>query len=650
MTKKLPQKTREHDLEVESRRKFENLLPTGWLFHRPNTEHEYGIDGVVELSCGNDIKGFEFKIQLKATDSEREPHSVSIKQTTYNYYQNISQQMPVLMVRYHAKSGNFYVKWFHDFDPYYNKKGKIKKNNDKKNTISFYWNEEDLWIDGITSNKLLKDVELFINIKNHNITRPFNFYVKCIPNFRFNNCIAKLENRLGDIPFINLFYTKTEDCVGIIDIKAYESKCHFYNNTGLVIHYNDINDEMTFVEILILQLAYAFKNIRYIHESVALLDLIVDSKSILRSIDIVNITLDLILELRDWDKLRRFATNIIKILDNLEDEFKLQIRIKIHIFLLNNKYAIPSEEVLNILKMNINSHSAPEDFEAQSHEYYNLGNYIGQDNPKNAIKFYNKARKLNPKYLQSDYFLRELAGLLFRTGRYKLSAYFYKKAFRINKEKNILPLYADTLMYLGNYYYAHKVFERYLKTTNEEDFNGEWYLKNLILKNIIKKLGIKRQNRTFKKFMEAQVYLTNINEHKEEDIIGLLEIDALCPRAWVLLSNFIEDELESTFALICACVPYNDLELLAISFIRHQILNKEKNILSFALVHFGALKDAYTFYKEVSKIVRKSNRINAKETYLKQLYTILSDIRKSIPNKIQLRLLHDEDISILDIE
>lgn len=130
----MPKRTRQHELETESRIRFSSVIPNNWLFR--DISPDYGIDGIVEVFEENgNASGGIFLIQLKATDEEKIERAlhVVLKTDSGKYYANIL--LPVLIVLFHSKSNNIFARFF-------DKKMKIPNN---QKTFTFILSEKDLW-------------------------------------------------------------------------------------------------------------------------------------------------------------------------------------------------------------------------------------------------------------------------------------------------------------------------------------------------------------------------------------------------------------------------------------------------------------------------------------------------------------------------
>lgn len=162
----LPKRPREHQLEDKSETAFKDAVPDEWVYR--SLLRDYGVDGEVEIfdSAGNST-GLKFLVQLKATaepDLDR-ALAVSLDKDKYDYYWSLD--LPVLMVRYHAPTQYIFARWFHTYDPYYDKKG-----TQFKRTFTFRWSKDDRWGDNSTAEKIALDVKAFRQVRSSNIPLP----------------------------------------------------------------------------------------------------------------------------------------------------------------------------------------------------------------------------------------------------------------------------------------------------------------------------------------------------------------------------------------------------------------------------------------------------------------------------------------------
>jgi hypothetical protein len=132
----MPKRPRSHQIEQNSRIAFEAVLPDHFIYRRK--EDDYGLDGEVEVfdAVTDEATGALFYVQLKATDKTRLKTALSarIEPTTANYYRSLP--LPTLMVRYLTVSNRLFVRWFHQFDPYYGGETKRESHSDGRKVMS----------------------------------------------------------------------------------------------------------------------------------------------------------------------------------------------------------------------------------------------------------------------------------------------------------------------------------------------------------------------------------------------------------------------------------------------------------------------------------------------------------------------------------
>ena len=126
--------------------------------------------------------------------------------------------------------------------------------------------------------------------------------------------------------------------------------------------------------------------------------------------------------------------------------------------------------------------------------HYNFGNYlrhIGRE--RNALHHYRKAAEYDPTYLERGYYWRELGGVVFESGCYRMAVRFYQRAIRLGEEGDCAALLADALMLAGRYRESQEGFEAYI--TSNPDAESEWRLKAWVLRGVRKMLKLDQQDR-----------------------------------------------------------------------------------------------------------------------------------------------------------
>lgn len=103
---------REHVLETESRRAFEQWLPAEWVV-RPQ-DIDYGIDAQVQVFEGGHATTSFFFAQLKATDSiDIADESPGYRFSTERLLYYVNCPLPVMLVLYDAAGRRLFYLWVH---------------------------------------------------------------------------------------------------------------------------------------------------------------------------------------------------------------------------------------------------------------------------------------------------------------------------------------------------------------------------------------------------------------------------------------------------------------------------------------------------------------------------------------------------------
>ncbi len=112
----MPKRPVQHQLENQSRIAFEGALPPRLVYRK--YDPDYGLDGEVEeFDESEKTTGLRFAVQLKSVGEPQRGLRARLPLETAAYYR--AQPVPVLMVLYVRSSDALYVRWFHEYDPYY---------------------------------------------------------------------------------------------------------------------------------------------------------------------------------------------------------------------------------------------------------------------------------------------------------------------------------------------------------------------------------------------------------------------------------------------------------------------------------------------------------------------------------------------------
>ncbi len=554
----MPKRPNQHKLEDLSRAKFQLVLPKRWVYR--DKDKDYGIDGEVELFDQDDkAQGLLFYVQLKATESKEDETilNVDFNIETLMYYKKLD--VPVLLVRYSEFKDCFYIKWLYNVDLFYSKK--------EAKTFRIKLEKENLW----TSNTSLEIEKRLVRLKkiksgHFNFPIPFSLtirenYIHSISKTVLHTQIKKeLKSYLDIIEFSPKDNSVLES---ILDNK--ELKINLSDIAGCTFHSIDLRDKESFSEgiakdillglsaamVQIGQIDYCGKII-FEHE---LQSRLIDKHELLvymlpplfKSSYFENV-LDLIGDIFESEK--SFEISIIStanILISAKTESKSKVK-AIERFFTNR--------LLAAIKIN--------DSTQIGIAHYNLGNhYRGQSKYYESTSNYIAAKRYEPKYLNQDYYFSELAGVLFLLDKYKTSACLYGKAIELGAKGLTNALYADALMFSGEYQKAVDAFQDYLKDTEKPQ--DEFLLKSLCLEGILENSDIKCQKRDN---MNAtrKADLSNVEKGitPKQQLDKSLESDLLCGLAWFNYGIIQSEELDYNAAMfsftMAGLVQTNDIE------------------------------------------------------------------------------------------
>jgi tetratricopeptide (TPR) repeat protein len=169
---------------------------------------------------------------------------------------------------------------------------------------------------------------------------------------------------------------------------------------------------------------------------------------------------------------------------------------------------------------------------------YNLGNYLrSAKSHRAAFRRYRRAAEFDPKYLDRGYFCRELAGVLFLLARYKLSARLYEWAVKLGEVRLTKALFADALMFSGDYASALRELTDYAAA--EQNPKSEYLLKLCALESL-QQLEPTKQRRQTAEAIKLATSDSRLSDKAFEERLGeALKLDTLCGMAWFNLARLL---------------------------------------------------------------------------------------------------------------
>ncbi|SMN12482.1 hypothetical protein SPBRAN_1137 [uncultured Candidatus Thioglobus sp.] len=553
MTKRIKQ----HQLEDLSRHKFALTIPQKWVYR--DKDKDYGIDGEVEIFNSKErATGLVFWVQLKATGSkqQRTIKGIDLSLETIKYYKSLD--LPVLIARYSEVEDKFYVTWATQIDLFYAKDG--------AKTMRVAFSDSDILDEGkvVEIEKYLQQLRA---IRSGAIELPINislsFGSKNICGIPPSLLLPKIRSQIPEFKDIMQLKTGAEGIAADVLIDETTLKVGFLDIAGCTFHSVDLMDKLTLpvdlIKDICLSLSMALSQLGYSDLAARIVfsgDL---QKRLKNKHELLQYLMPSLLKTSYFSETLDLVSDVC---DNEDNNYLEAITNSSLLFLRSSGNTEKLSAVEDFLKRNIDRYKDTEPgLYGVSH--YNLGNfYRSIDRLKDAVRCLLVARRYEPKYYNQGYFYGELAGSLFDLGKFNFSAKFYKKAMEIDNQKEYPPLYADALMFSGQYQQSLEVFNNFIDS--DCSATAEWKLKSICLSSLIEKYNIKLQNRSVKAALALSDVCSVKAESVEPHLEKALQQDMLCGLAWFNLGNHRSriGEIEgAAFCFtICALVQRWDIE------------------------------------------------------------------------------------------
>ncbi len=551
-------RVKQHQLEDLSRSKYSLILPRHWVCR--NKDKDYGIDIEVEIFDKDNINtGLVYWVQLKATDSndQNSIKKVNLSVESIKYYQKL--EVPVLIVRYSAKTDIFYYCWAHKIDLFHSKR------NAKTITINF--RDEDIW-DDLSYIKITKYLEKIKSIKNGRFKLPLSINVDIksdiingIPKGVF---ISSLRTVLGEFPELISFTNECENALYIVSLQNNELKIGLSLIRSFTLHDIKKIKKEKFIETVAEYILYGCAiTLAQLGQKEMAAQIVLNNRLKSDFIQNSKVLIILIPYLLQTSYFKEIIDTVIRLIDSQKDDIVEIITASCAIYEFNPNDKEKLSQIENLLKKILEKYESKKEISQIGTCHYNLGNHYRRRRLcKKAIFHYLQARKYEKKYLNQFYYYGEFAGALFESRKYHFSSILYKKALDNGASESTKPLYADALMYSGKYQQALEIFTEYINST--KDRNDIWHLKKYCLSNLIAKFNIKEQKRKINDALK----LIDFNTTSPKDYTKLLEtalkMDMLCGLAWFNMGieqSQIRNYKDACFSFtICGLIQTGDIE------------------------------------------------------------------------------------------
>lgn len=597
----MPKRVNQHEIEDISRAKFQLALPRKWVFR--DKAKDYGIDGEVELFDNNKTpQGLVFWVQLKATESKEISRilNVDFSIETLKYYKSLD--IPVLLVRYSDWDNSIYVKWIHNIDLHFAK--------ENAKTFRIKLTDTDKWSDS-TSNQIERYLAKIRQLKSGAFSFPIPLSV-VINDISKGILLTQIKKNLQEyLDYILL--TTDEDSLIKVSLNNEELKINISELSGCFFHNINLRKKEDFsndiTKDILLGIAVGLIGLRQIEYSGKIIFENNLQSRLLNNPELLEFCLVPLFNSSFFEN----TLNLVgQVLDN-KDFIELKIITQINLlFASNSKNKKVNKTIENFLNERLENARNNKDEQQIGISHYNIGNHFsGRNEFERAIRHYNSARKFAPIYLKQHYYFAEMAGILFRSEKYKMASKLYSRSIELKKDDRTLALYADSLMFEGNYKKANTYFKEYIN--NSETPIDEFVLKNLCLETILKEYNIESQIRN----KERANKLADISELiKEKNPIfrlkEALKADMLSGLAWFNLGMIYSkngDFHKATFSFtMVALVQNSDIEAW-----KNATLCAFNSEMTFSIIAL-IIRTAYFFNKE---------------EYLEEFYLHLENLNQS---------------------
>lgn len=544
----MPNRDRRHRLAEEAVRALAGAVEPRFKFYdRP--QPEYGIDGDLEEFDDDRRTGLHCFVQVKGTDEEDLGPGLAedISLDTANYYRAAS--MPVLMVRYHAPTGDLYVRWFHQYDPYEGRGG--------KKTLTFRWLPEDRF-DEHTTERIAAETRAYEALQKAGLRTPVPIYLATDGAFGLEGAQISIALRAGAArrsDVVRFESGSPPDGAVVIHINDEELRVDLGKVTSATLHFpaddqvHDVPADQLATEALML-VALAF-------ERVGQDGLVTRLASTYLQDSFLVTQLDALFALA-WSYARahriREALELSGALDDPEDSERAEAALVLGLPALYWGASLTDGEAKKhreVLKARA-KRRRKSDPQGAGRSYMNLATFHrARGEWDAAANYYAEALTLDPQYEQRAHFWYERGGALWGTHQFEKAAEAYSRAIDLGSDAPLVQaLQADSLMFAGHYGQALELFERYNDAHPEDD--GEYRLKAYALRMLIERLGISQQDRDMHGALEAASGPEPVTPQQWASMSERqLAKDALWGSAWLNLGLADQDRNRLAAAFKC---------------------------------------------------------------------------------------------------
>lgn len=254
--------------------------------------------------------------------------------------------------------------------------------------------------------------------------------------------------------------------------------------------------------------------------------------------EILNYLVPHLLNTNNLDTNLGFIYNCLEETDSLDFEILTTLQL---LYLRESKNISIRNAVLSFFEKRLANSEKHSSENTIAVDLMNLGHFHKQQGDLHkALNYYNKARKKHSSYLKTEFFLRDLAGLLFDSKKYKMSALLYKKAIEIDNSNPFSHAsYGDALLFNGYYSLAQEQYDYFLSNANSDYFHiHECHLKFACIATLLENNYPAEQKRLELKALRlADPEKLESGDVFYEKLTRAIELDLLCSLAWFNIAH-----------------------------------------------------------------------------------------------------------------
>lgn len=561
------ERPREHVVEEESNRALVAALPSTWVA-RPQ-DPDYGIDYTVEIFEDGSRTGLFFNVQIKATDEaklDKALRSVRFSRPLADYY--AAQASPVLVVRYHAPTGQLYWKWFDAYDPHLRPRSTASP--EAGQSIGFRFDESDAWSE-TTPDQLVAGVRGFRRFHQAEQRLPLTLLVEDTAAVDPHELAVALRGSLRavrDLITVERRAATPEDAV--VEVREDRARVSLADVASATIHVEpSLRSTGWLAPNLAVALALTLTNIGQTNIAAQLTATCGDQADLLTDPECCLVLAGAFFR-------SRRVPEALRLLDRLDASGQWPRELASYLLmsaLLARGSNLTTEErelAEQVVGARLQRRIDRRDLPSAASEAYNLAMlYKRTLQLEKAQAAFERAAELDPTYLGRGYYHADLAGALFGQQHYATAAEHYSRAIELGAEPYVEALAADALIYAGRYREAIDLLTPYLEPVGEASpEDAEWRLKKAVIPLLID-VGGESQDREPDTaaaeiepvdFQNSQISISEALTHVDR----ALSKDACCAEAWfrrALLQLAIRGELADgrDAALTAAVIGGNGL-------------------------------------------------------------------------------------------